>query len=229
MAKYKGIVWSDARGKVNGLVYSRNTFGVYVRNLASPTQPRTPAQLNIRAIVQNLSRQWRDLTPAQRDGWNALAAQVTLTDSLGNSYHPTGQQLFVGLNTNLSLIGTSTITNPPAAPVLVNTPTNVYVTATGGTTPVLTVGWDGGDANLDAIIYATSTISAGRKFIRPSEFRIVSNAGGAGAPATSILSPWQQKYGPAPNPAAGKVAVGVKLIDSNTGFAGGFAYGVDTW
>lgn len=229
MAKYKGIVWSDARGKVNGLVYSRNTYGVYVRGLASPVQPQTPAQQSIRAYLQNLTRGWRDLTQAQREAWNALAAQVTLTDTLGNTYNPSGEQLYTGLNMNLILIGNTPIQTPPPAPVDVPTPSQVTITATGGGSPVLAVTWAGGNANFNALIYATSTLSEGRNFIRPSEFRLITTAGGAGTPALTILSAWQAKYGPAPNPADGKVAVRVKLVDPDTGFAGGFTHGVAVW
>lgn len=229
MAKYKGIVWSDARGKVNGLVYSRNTYGVYVRGLSSPVQPQTLAQMLVRAHLQNLTRAWRDLTQAQRDAWNALAAQVTLTDTLGNTYNPSGEQLYTGLNMNLILIGEPTIQTPPPAPVEVPTPSQVTVTATGGGTPALTVAWAGGDANTSALIYATSTLSEGRNFIRPSEFRRIAIGSGAGSPALNILTAWQNKYGPAPNPADGKVAVRVKLVDPNTGFAGGFTHGVAVW
>jgi hypothetical protein len=230
MAKYKGILWSDARGKMNGVVFSRNTFGTYIRNLASPVQPRTPAQLNIRAILQNLSRRWRTLTAAQQAAWNALAQQVVLTDTLGNPYHPTGQQLYCGLNANLELDQSSAIDNAPPAPVLVPTPQTVTVTATGGATPSLTVAWTGGDANFDAFIYATPTISEGRTFIRPSEFRLIATAqSGAGTPALNILTQWQAKYGAPPNPADGQVAIAVKLVDPNTGFAGQIVYGRDAW
>lgn len=230
MAKYKGIIWSDARGKIAGLVYSRNTYGVYVRNLASPVQPQTPAQQNIRALLQTLSKQWRDLTPTQQTAWNALAQQVTLTDSLGNPYHPTGAQLFVALNINLNLNQISTILNPPPAPVLVPTPNTVTVAATGGGTPALTVAWTGGDANYDAFIYATSTISEGRRFIRPSDYRLIATAqSGAGSPPLNILSFWQARFGAPPNPANGQIAVAVRLVDPNTGFAGGMVHGRDTW
>lgn len=228
MAKYKGIVWSDARGKVNGLVYSRNTFGVYVRNLASPVQPRTPAQENIRAALQNLARGWRELSNSQRAGWNELATQVSLTDTLGNTYHPTGEQLYCGLNLNLTLIGQSTIQNAPPAPVTIPTPSNVVVTATGGGTPALSVGWSNGSVDAHALVAATSTLSAGRSFIRPSEFRVIGHISGDGT-TTSILTEWQAKYGAPPNPAAGKVAVRVKLVDPGSGFAGGYSHGIDSW
>lgn len=229
MAKYKGIIWSDARGKVNGVVYSRNTFGAYARSLTAPTQPRTPAQLNMRALLQNLARAWRDLTEAQREGWRALAAQVSYTDTLGNQYHPTGQDLYCGLNINLTLIGADTINNAPAAPVLVPTPATVTVTATGGGTPALTVAWTNGNANVDAIIFATSTLSKGRNFIAPSAFRIIGTKPGTGTPAVSVLSEWQAKYGSVPAAGSGKIAIGIKLVDPDTGFAGGMARGIDTW
>lgn len=229
MAKLIPVGASDIRGSQGGTVWSRNRFGLYTRNRVSPVQPRTDYQLDIRAKLQTISASWRNLTEAQRAAWRALADQVILTDSLGQPYSPTGQQLYVSCNINLLLAGATVTPNPPPAVPNVPTPLNVTVTATGGATPALTVAWTGGDDNYDAFIYATPTLSKGINFYRPSLFKLIRIATGAGTPPVAILTDWAARYGNPPNPADGKVVVRVRLVDPNTGFASGIVQGEDTW
>jgi hypothetical protein len=218
---------SEKRGSEGGVVYSRNRFGAYTRPRVSPVQPRTDYQLDMRAKLQTVSAAWRSLTAAQRAAWNELAQQVILTDSLGTPYHPTGHQLFTSCNVNLLLDGGDIEPNPPGTVPNVPTPLNVTVTATTGQNPALTVAWTGGNAAYDAFIYATPTIGLGRKFIRPSELRFLGKASGAGTPATSILTQWQARFGSINPP--GKVVVAVRLVHTDTGFAGGAVRGEDPW
>jgi hypothetical protein len=218
---------SEKRGAEGGVVYSRNRFGAYTRARVSPVQPRTDYQLDIRAKLQTVSAAWRDLTAAQKAAWNELAQQVILTDSLGIPYRPTGHQLFTSCNVNLLLTGAGITPSPPGSVPNVPTPLNVTVTATAGQNPALTVAWTGGSTDYDAFIYATPTIGLGRKFIRPSDLRFLTSVGGAGTPAVSILTNWQARFGSINPP--GKVVVAVRLVDPNTGFAGGAVRGEDAW
>lgn len=218
---------AEKRGAEGGVVFSRNRYGAYTRQRVSPVQPRTDYQLDIRAKLQTVSAAWRDLSQAEKNAWNELASQVILTDSIGQTYSPTGHQLFTSCNIN-RLLGQATIlTTPPATVPNVPTPLNVTVTATSGATPALTVAWSGGSADYDAFIYATATVGLGRKFIRPSELRFMQVAAGDGSPAVSILAAWQARYGPVPT--TGKVVVAVRLVQPDTGFAGGVVRGEDTW
>jgi hypothetical protein len=221
---------SDKRGSEGGVVFSRNRYGLYTRPRVSPVQPRTDYQLDIRAKLQTVSAAWRTLTAAQKAAWNELARQVILTDSLGMTYSPTGHQLFTSCNVNLLLSGGAIINDPPGSVPNVPTPLNVTVTATHPTNTnpaTLTVAWTGGSADYDAFIYATPTIGLGRKFIKPSELRFLTTASGTGSPAISILTEWQARFGDIQTP--GKVAVAVRLVDVNTGFAGGVVRGEDAW
>jgi len=69
---------AEARGKVGGIVYSRNTWGAYIRNKVSPVQPRTPAQNLIRAKMTQMAERWRDvLTSTQRLAWELYAELTT--------------------------------------------------------------------------------------------------------------------------------------------------------
>ena len=95
--KYIGLLSSAASGKLGGIVASHNRGGTYFRHHAVPVQPRTPAQTAVRNQLQGFSSAFKNLTPTQIAGWNALALTVTLKSKLGTTYNPTGQQLFVSL------------------------------------------------------------------------------------------------------------------------------------
>ena len=68
-----GNIVSEARGKLGGVVFSRNTSGAYARQKVSPVQPRTPAQLNQRSRLTAVSKVWETLTQNQREAWKAFS------------------------------------------------------------------------------------------------------------------------------------------------------------
>src|SRR5437773_11561609 len=72
--KYLGPTQS---GSENGTTASRNRFGQYFRRRAVPVQPRTAAQLAVRARMSNNAAAWRALTDAQRAAWESLGTQIT--------------------------------------------------------------------------------------------------------------------------------------------------------
>lgn len=111
---------------------SRNRFGQYTRSRVSPVQPRTPAQVQVRGYLAELSAGWSQLTDAQRSAWNNWAAGSPRTDSLGQTVYQTGLQAFVGVNIYHKLRGGDITQDPPtagtpatpvlAAPVINDTP-----------------------------------------------------------------------------------------------------------
>lgn len=104
------VLMPPQSGSQAGTTASRNRFGQYLRTRAMPVQPRTPTQTYRRSFLTNASSGWRALTDAQRNAWNVYASQLQRTDSLGQSYTPTGAELFVaavGASLDLGL------TDPP--------------------------------------------------------------------------------------------------------------------
>ncbi|MEI6122700.1 MAG: hypothetical protein WCQ95_03660 [Bacteroidota bacterium] len=115
--KYSALI-SEMRGKLNGSVFSRNHYAAYVRNKVTPTNPRTVRQQEIRSVFANLSSQWRSLTQEQRNAWNTAVAEFLRTNIFGDSYKPSGINLFIRLNMNLYNIQHNMINMPPKpAPV----------------------------------------------------------------------------------------------------------------
>jgi len=76
MVKLQGPAMSQgAAGKLGGsLVFANSLRGTYAKKLTAPKQPRSPAQLSIRAMVRFLSQQWASVSAGDKQTWNDLAA-----------------------------------------------------------------------------------------------------------------------------------------------------------
>jgi hypothetical protein len=95
MAKYIGLLSSDARGKLGGIVLSRSRSGTTLKAKTTPKKPVTPAQVSAQASLANAHLAWQTLTADNRTTWAVVAATITWTNSLGGTYSPTGQQLYI--------------------------------------------------------------------------------------------------------------------------------------
>lgn len=119
LIKYSAVV-GDASGKVGGNVFARNKGGAYVRTYTKPINPGTPKQSDVRSLFSNANADWRNLTDAERAGWNALADGQTFKNRLGDDIKLSGIALFIKASQNVKnanrLISTaiSSIASPPA-------------------------------------------------------------------------------------------------------------------
>lgn len=105
------ILTAPQSGSQAGTTASRNRFGQYLRTRGIPVQPRTPKQTRVRASLTASSSAWRLLTVPEQDAWNSYAAGIQRSDSLGQSYQPTGAEVFVGAA--IANDGISPGANPP--------------------------------------------------------------------------------------------------------------------
>lgn len=61
------------------LIYSHWKNTAYLKKHASPTQPRAPGQLAMRAMMGFLSAEWAQLSPADQATWSGLAAAANIS------------------------------------------------------------------------------------------------------------------------------------------------------
>jgi len=118
MARVKNPLGSEQARGAKGQTVFMGWRGIQTaRARVAPTNPRTSAQLDARAKLTALSRSWGSLSQANAGLWNSYAKNLTLTDSLGQSYNPSGINAFVRVNGLLWLVyGTATPkSTPPAA------------------------------------------------------------------------------------------------------------------
>jgi hypothetical protein len=179
MAKVNyGTIVADARGKINGVVMSKNKSGAYVRTKVTPTNPRTPAQQAVRATFGNLSQQWSaGLTASQRAQWTAYAQTYPRRDIFGNSLTLNGLNMFIALNAVLAQIGGVMTVTPPSGN-LVNALTWASTFGTLSATVVdlnNTVLSAGAPTVPYSYIFATPPLPAGRS-ATPSDYRFVYSA-----------------------------------------------------
>lgn len=200
-------------GSYQGITSSRNRNGQYVRTRATPVQPRTAAQLSVRAHQSTNAAAWRTLTATQRDGWQSLGLQMTRSDSLGQSQNLTGFQAYVSVNNLQLLVGNTVLSDPPA----LTTPsglTTITPTITGGGSPAFSVAFTPTPlgAAVRVIMRAGPQRSAGRAF--ESDFRVMLIGAAASASPSNLLTAYQAKFG--------TPITGGRIFISGSVYSGGF-------
>lgn len=200
-------------GSVAGVTSSRNRFGQYRRTRAIPVNPNTASQGAIRTRFASLTAAWSDLTAAQRAGWADLAASITRTDALGQSYTMSGAQCYLSINMNNLDAGNAIVSDAPAK-VSPDALLTAVVTTTGGTlslaytaTPLPT--------GARVFVYASPQRSPGRSF--EGDFRLIHVSAAAAASPADLVAAYTAKFG-AP-------VVGNKIFFSCQVYLSGFLSG----
>jgi len=197
-AKFGAIV-VDGRGKIGGHVMTKNRQGSAMRTKVTPSNRRSVDQTTARNSFSNFSSLWRGLTQAQRDAWNSAAGDVNRRNIFGDSYHPTGKNLYALTNINLILAGGTAVTSPPAATLPINltafaigSNTSAAQTLTFTVTPV--------EANNMILLEATRPLSAGVTSPGKAFRKFTTIAAAATSPANTFAA-YQTKFG---TPVTGK-------------------------
>ena len=213
-----GAIVSEVRNKIAATVYSKNASGAIIRNRVTPINRRSTGQTAQRQLLSSLASGWRGLTQAQRDGWNAAAANFPQSDSLGQTVILTGEQFYVRCNANLTLINESLIT---AAPIPTSFPA-ITAAIASLTVAAFTVGFtpDPVPAGFTLVIRATRPLSAGKQFFAQSEFRFVQLAAAASASPANINTAYEAIFGDKTGQVGQKVAVECFLVEESSGLAG---------
>lgn len=196
MAKVKfGAMVNDARGKMDGVVYSKNQYGAYVRQKVSPVNPLTARQTLVRQRLANISKDWGGtLTAAERAAWNGFAKLNPVVDVFNDKQQLSGLASFVRLNSAILNAGNTQITTPPAD-LLVTGLTSVTVTATAGPS-VVSIAFTATPlaAGHKLYFYATPGLSAGITFFKPFLRFIGASAAAQASPYVATV-PYVAKFG----------------------------------
>jgi hypothetical protein len=186
--KYLG---DTSSGSKNGTTASRNRFGQYLRRRAVPVQPRTAAQIAVRARMSNNAAGWRGLTDAQRADWESLGSQITRTDSLGQTYTFNGFMAYTSVNNNNLAAGNAVVSTPPTL-TDPGTLATVTLTLTSSSFSVAYTATPLG-AGVRAFIFASPQMSAGRKF--NGNYRLIAVTAAAAASPANILAAYTAVFG----------------------------------
>jgi len=112
--KYVDSIYaSNQSGKLGGVIFSSNQYGVYSCMRKPPLNPNTPAQQLTRSGTANISREWAKLTDAQRDNWRDVAHKYPFQKK-GKTYFLQGYMFFVKLNKSLYEVGEPVLKDFPS-------------------------------------------------------------------------------------------------------------------
>ena len=187
----------EISGKLGGKVYSRNRWGPYVRELATPVNPQTSFQTAARGKLANIASTWRELTASQRLAWEAIAGTIVRTGRLGEVLTYNGYSAFMLVNGARSVADQSVLEDPPDL-YFGNDPSSIAATVasgvmtltevhTGGTSLVTT------PAGMVLVLESCPHQSAGAQF--PRTWRTFAQF----APGTNIpkvlTTEWEARFG----------------------------------
>lgn len=106
MAKILSPLISVGSGSVAGLTFTRTReHQVVIRQRTVPVNPNTEPQQHIRSAFALAVTTWEDIVQATRDLWEAYALTLSWKTKLGNSYTPTGRQVFIQVYSYTKYLG----------------------------------------------------------------------------------------------------------------------------
>lgn len=175
MAKVNfGSTVNDARGKIAGTVYSRNSSGAYIRTKVTPVNPATGPQKAVRSSFATLSKNWSSvLTPDERGAWNTFATTWPKTDVFGNSVTISGMNYYIALNQRLAQIDEALITMPPSSLAITPIPIDPSAMIADPSIPSITYEQTAvGTTGLLFYVFGAKPLPAGRK-VTKSDYRYI--------------------------------------------------------
>lgn len=218
---------SQARGSIDGTVFSRSRAGAIARGRTKPVDPQTIYQLESRNRMSQVVAGWSVLDRGSVVAWNEWAQTQVRHNKLGEPFTPSGQQLFNELNLNLIATGASSmITSPPygAVPPSIAdlTVTAEYDASSPYAATLITADTlsGGGLGNFNANVWATPPH-------RPSVTNVIKMlkliaSGLTGGPALNVTAAYNARFG-SPSLAGGlPITIRVQLIDIDSGLASPF-------
>ena len=120
-------------GKRGLNVSQAGQFGQISRALAIPSNPRSPAQMEVRNTLKRVSARWRALEEVQRTAWVVAAKEAKSASRLGQSGALSGFLLFTKINCTLAQFGQAQVDAPPAHPQFPDlAPQGLVITNTNG-------------------------------------------------------------------------------------------------
>lgn len=181
-----------ASGSLRGDTHSRNRYGQYVRNRAIPVNPATGNQGTTRARLADAAANYRELSDAQRAGWETLGLSMSRTDSLGQTYTLTGLQAYVSVNSLKAAAGDAQINDAPA---LVTPEALLTSTITLEDTPTFSIAYTTTPlaASTRLFTFASPQRSAGRSF--ESDYRLIAVSAAAAASPANVLAAYTARFG----------------------------------
>lgn len=178
-------------GSFRGDTYSRNRFGQYMRNRATPVQPGTAAQTQQRSRLSTNAAGYRALSGTQRAGWESLGGMIERTDSLGQVYTLNGFMAYCSVNNNNLDAGNAIVATAPA----LVTPAAILTATVTLTAAALSIAYTATplDAGVRLFTWASPQRSAGRSY--EGDYRLIAVSAAAAASPADVFAAYQARFG----------------------------------
>lgn len=162
MAKIKlGSFLTDIRNKVGGHVFSFYRGSNVVRKGVSQNASPSIRRQQNRMVTQVNSQQWRRLTVAQRNAWNAAVSEWSKTDVFGNVHNQSGFLLYMRLNYFCQRILATPLLLPPLPSIVPAFVSISAAAAIGAATLTWTQNPAVAGGGIYYLVYRTNIFSAG--------------------------------------------------------------------
>ena len=123
-------------GKQGGIVYKWTKEGIQIVDRETPTNPKTTAQLAVRAAFKKATQQWKTMTGAQVTVWNNYAfSRIETEETTNKKFKLSGFNWFTKFSARYFAVNpsaTTAPTAPPATDFAGDTITITAVAASGG-------------------------------------------------------------------------------------------------
>lgn len=178
-------------GSLAGQTSSRNRYGQYRRTRAIPVNPNSSAQGSARTRLALNAAGWRALTQTQREGWESLGAQMSRTDSLGQTYTLTGFQAYCSVNSLNLAAGNAVVSAAPA----LTTPTALATAAITLTAASFSIAYTATPlgAGERLFTFASPQRSPGRQ--SETDYRLIAVSAAAAASPADVFAAYQARLG----------------------------------
>lgn len=163
---------SGSDGKIGGFVHMKLLGFPVARRHVLPAQPRTTAQVNVRAYLTAAAQAFGELTTSERAGWETMA-NLMVHSHLGFTYTPYAINAYISVNVWRQLDGQAISDTPPTSLAGFTGSAIGTVGYVSGTTVfsfilthngVATVGFWG--------VSITPALASAQRAARPSDYRL---------------------------------------------------------
>lgn len=110
-AKPSGLI-SDLRGKFGNSVVVKNKHGLYIKPFIYPARSILASNRSVRLRMSLIAQHWQTLSSSVKNDWSTKALTYTFYDNLNTPYVPTGWQLYLYCQFNLTHAGAGFVDTP---------------------------------------------------------------------------------------------------------------------
>lgn len=212
--KYSALV-SDMRGKLNGSVASRNRGGSYLRNKTTPVNPQTTFQQQLRSVFGALSSMWRSIGRANQESFIRIAEQHPYNDIFGDRRTLSGHQMFIKLNQNLHMAGTTAIEEAVSPQPFPEFTDDIALAVSATTQSFLVGGLEPAGASIGYLVYATPPVGKGIRFVK-NKYRFLGFTLGTVEEEDDFTQDYIERFGAIASNS--RYFVKIVAIDATSGF-----------